>query len=190
VGHPEHGIDASRDSALDRYILHRLLDAPYIYMCVQRARSAVERVSGPAQRVHARRVERPTSGDQFALWHVVQDDFSTRLRKEKKRRHKEKRVSSRHTGKSAEVPQGAEKVSRNCSRRPQQASSHQARMPTRSRGLDWLREGRFHGMLSHPSCTIEFSDPRNGAKMGGEQTPRHTRTACYIPPSQWQPRNL
>ena len=92
VGHPEHGIDASRDSVLDRYVLHGLPDAPHIYVGVQRARGTVERVRGPAERVHACRVEGPTRGDQFALRHVVQDDFPTRLREKKRKKKKDNKV--------------------------------------------------------------------------------------------------
>jgi hypothetical protein len=46
---------------------------------IERARGAVKRVRGPAQRVYARRMEGPTGGDRLALRNVVKDDFSTGL---------------------------------------------------------------------------------------------------------------
>ncbi len=54
---PENGIDAPRHGIRDRDFLRGLPDAPYVYVRVQRAGSAVQRVRGPAQRIHAGRVE-------------------------------------------------------------------------------------------------------------------------------------
>lgn len=76
---PEDSIDASRNGLHDRDFLHGFPDAPHVYVGVQRAGSAVQRVRGPAQRVDARGVEGPAGGDHLALRHVVEYDLAAGL---------------------------------------------------------------------------------------------------------------
>lgn len=78
-GQPEHGVDAPGYGILDRDVLYRLSNAPDVDVRVERARGAVLRVRGPAERVHPCAVEGPARGDQLALGHVVQDDLPARL---------------------------------------------------------------------------------------------------------------
>ena len=77
VGQPQHGVDAPRHRILDRYVLQGLLDAPDVYVRIERTRGAVSRVRGPAQRVYACGMEGPAGGDRLALRDVVKDDFPT-----------------------------------------------------------------------------------------------------------------
>ena len=78
-GQPEHGVDAPGYGILDRDVLYRLSNAPDVDVRVERARGAMLRVRGPAERVHPCAVEGPAGGDQLALGHVVQDDLPARL---------------------------------------------------------------------------------------------------------------
>ena len=79
LGQPEHGVDASRYGILDRDVLHRLPNAPDVDVRVERARGAMLRVRGPAERVYPRAMEGPAGRDRLALGHVVQDDLPARL---------------------------------------------------------------------------------------------------------------
>lgn len=78
---PEHGIDAPGYGILDGDVLHRLPDAPHVYMRIERTGGAVLRVRGPAERVDPCAVEGPAGGDHLALGHVVQDDLPAGLHK-------------------------------------------------------------------------------------------------------------
>ena len=80
---PEHGVDAPGYRILDGDVLHRLPDAPHVYVCIERTGRAVLRVRGPAERVDPCAVEGPAGGDRLALGHVVQDDLPAGLHKVK-----------------------------------------------------------------------------------------------------------
>jgi hypothetical protein len=76
---PEDAIDAARNGVHDSDFLRRFPDAPHVYVSVQRPGSTMQRVRGPAERVHSGGVEGPAVGDHLALRHVVQYDLAAGL---------------------------------------------------------------------------------------------------------------
>lgn len=70
LAQPKHNIYAPAHRILDRDISQRFLDAPDVYVCVERARCAVERVGGPGEGADAGGVEGPAGS--YRLLHVVE----------------------------------------------------------------------------------------------------------------------
>ena len=65
--HPDDRVHTARARVLNRDVLQRLLHAPDVYVCIERAGDAVLRVGGPGDRVDARGVVGPAASYHLCI---------------------------------------------------------------------------------------------------------------------------